>query len=136
MAIVATLAGITIPVVLDHKDKANLTKAVADIRSVELKIEMAAVQWGRYPDSLDEIGEGSLLDPWGNPYAYLNIANAPTNSTGTLRKDHNLVPLNSDYDLYSSGKDGESRSPLTAKASRDDILRANDGGFVGLATDY
>jgi general secretion pathway protein G len=52
------------------------------------------------------------------------------------RKDKNLHPLNSDFDLYSIGKDGESRQPLTAKWSRDDVVRANDGGFVGLASEY
>jgi len=64
----------------------------------------------------------------------LNITT--TNGKGKVRKDHNLVPLNSDYDLYSMGKDGKSVSPLTAKASRDDIVRANNGAFVGLASEY
>ena len=53
-----------------------------------------------------------------------------------MRKDKNLVPVNTDYDLYSMGEDGRSVGPFTAKASRDDIVRANDGGFVGLAADY
>ncbi|MFQ5988854.1 MAG: hypothetical protein ACE5K9_02950 [Candidatus Methylomirabilales bacterium] len=53
-----------------------------------------------------------------------------------MRKDQFLVPLNSDYDLYSKGKDGQSQPPLTAQARRDDIVRANDGGFVGLAPEY
>ncbi len=37
------------------------------------------------------------------------------------------------------GKDGASQPPLTAQASRDDIIMANmanDGGFVGLAKNY
>ena len=37
------------------------------------------------------------------------------------------------------GKDGASQPPLTAQASRDDIIMANmanDGGFVGLAENY
>ena len=46
------------------------------------------------------------------------------------------MPLNSTYDLYSMGKDGQSQSPLTAKASLDDVIRANDGGFIGLAAHY
>ena len=46
------------------------------------------------------------------------------------------MPLNSLYDLYSIGKDGKSVPPLTAKASWDDIIMANDGGFVGLAKDF
>jgi len=53
-----------------------------------------------------------------------------------MRKDKNLTPINTYYDLYSTGKDGLSVSPLTAKHSRDDIVRANDGGFIGLATDF
>ena len=34
------------------------------------------------------------------------------------------------------GKDGASIGPLTAKASLDDIVRANNGQFIGLAADY
>jgi general secretion pathway protein G len=46
------------------------------------------------------------------------------------------VPINSDFDLYSVGRDGQSAPALTAKVSQDDIVRANNGGFVGLASDY
>jgi general secretion pathway protein G len=53
-----------------------------------------------------------------------------------MRKDHLLAPVNADFDLYSMGKDGQSMVPFTAKASRDDIVRANNGGYVGLVSDY
>ena len=53
-----------------------------------------------------------------------------------VRKDKNLVPINTDFDLYSLGKDGLSAGPLTAKDSRDDIVRANNGAFIGRAEDY
>ncbi len=46
------------------------------------------------------------------------------------------MPINSDFDLYSMGKDGRSVGPLTARHSRDDIVRASNGRFVGLAEDY
>lgn len=52
------------------------------------------------------------------------------------RKDHNLHPINSDFDLYSSGADGQSSKPLTAGASKDDIIRANNGSFYGYGKDY
>jgi general secretion pathway protein G len=52
------------------------------------------------------------------------------------RKDRFLVPINSRYDLYSRGPDGDSRPPLTALPSRDDIVMANDGGFIGLAAKF
>jgi general secretion pathway protein G len=87
-----------------------------------------------FPASLDELGLDNMLDPWGNPYQYLNIVADPGN--GGVRKDHNLVPLNTDYDLYSMGPDGSSTGPLTAKASRDDIIRANNGNYIGPAADY
>jgi general secretion pathway protein G len=46
------------------------------------------------------------------------------------------VPINTDFDLYSMGPDGRSAPPLTASDSRDDIVRANNGRFVGIAADY
>lgn len=47
-----------------------------------------------------------------------------------------MNPLNSDFDLYSMGPDGKTATPLTAKASYDDIIRAVDGKFLGLASDF
>ncbi len=87
---------------------------------------------GTYPNGLDDIGQGGLLDPWGNPYEYLNIvdANPPR---GKMRKDRFHVPVNSDYDLFSRGKDGQTRKPFQNPKSRDDIVRANDGEYVGPA---
>ena len=52
------------------------------------------------------------------------------------RKDKWLVPINSLYDLYSTGRDGETTPPLSAKASWDDIIMANDGAFIGLAKEF
>ena len=46
------------------------------------------------------------------------------------------MPVNSDFDLYSMGADGESSAPFTAKNSHDDVVRANNGAFIGLAEDY
>jgi general secretion pathway protein G len=55
---------------------------------------------------------------------------------GGVRKDHKLNPINSDFDLYSTGRDGQTKTQITNKDSLDDIIRANDGGFVGLARNY
>jgi general secretion pathway protein G len=124
-----------------------------------------------------------MVDPWGNPYEYLNIAaltlgvggngggnggggggggngaagggggggkqhfplvradsayaaGAGNGSAGRPRKDRFLHPINSDYDLYSMGKDGESVEPLTAQKSHDDVIRANDGSFVGWLSSF
>jgi len=52
------------------------------------------------------------------------------------RKDRFLVPINSDYDLYSMGSDGESKPALQNPVSRDDVIRASDGAYIGLAERY
>jgi general secretion pathway protein G len=53
-----------------------------------------------------------------------------------VRKDHKLNPINSDFDLYSMGRNGTSQTQISQKDSLDDIIRANNGGFVGLASDF
>ena len=135
MAIVATLAAIAIPVSSHYIDQARIVRAIAEIHLLEKDITTFELENGAFPNSLNDVGRGTLLDPWINPYEYLNIA-AGGVPTGQIRKDRFLVPVNSDYDLYSRGKDGDSKAPLTAKASRDDIVRCNDGGYVGLASEF
>ncbi len=74
---------------------------------------------------------------WFEPdSAYAAQGGGGNASKGKPRKDRFLHPINSDYDLYSMGKDGESVEPLTAKKSHDDVIRANDGSFVGLAVEF
>jgi general secretion pathway protein G len=134
IAIVVTLASLALPAYSNHVYEAQKVRAMEEIRTMESEIREYKVQRNSLPDSLNDIGRGALRDPWGNPYQYLNITTMKGN--GEARKDRFLVPLNSDFDLYSMGKDGRSTGPLTAKISRDDILRANDGGYVGLASEY
>lgn len=67
---------------------------------------------------------------------FVASAHAAKSGGGKPRKDRFLVPINSDYDLYSKGRDGQSVAPLTAQQSHDDVIRANDGAFVGLAVDF
>ena len=55
---------------------------------------------------------------------------------GKMRRDRFLKPLNSDYDLYSVGKDGESKRNLDARKSWDDVIRAVNGLYVGLASEF
>jgi general secretion pathway protein G len=118
----------------DYRERARVHEAATEIKAMESQIKLYAIDNRSFPPDLAAIGKGGVLDPWGNPYQYLDLTNAK--GKGAARKNKNLVPINSDFDLYSMGKDGKSSSPLTAKPSRDDVVRANDGGFVGLAADY
>jgi general secretion pathway protein G len=134
VAIIVTILGIAIPIYTTAIDVARVTRAIGDVRTFEKEIMLYALSNKKLPGSLDELGRGQLLDPWGNPYQYLNFAGAK--GKGAFRKDRFLVPLNSEFDLYSMGKDGKSQPALTAQDSKDDIVRAGDGAYVGLASGF
>jgi general secretion pathway protein G len=135
VAIIGVTLSVAVPSYREYVDRVDVAQAIADMYRIDVAMATFETEnTGRLPDSLAEIGMDGLPDPWGNPYQYLNLSNMK--GKGAARKDHSLVPINSDYDLYSMGKDGKSVSPLTAKASRDDIVRANNGRFVGKASDY
>lgn len=134
LAIVTTLAAIAVPAYNAFVTKARVIQAIAAIREISTDITAYSVDTGAFPASLDDVGYGTRLDPWGNPYQYVNIETAK--GKGGLRKDKSLVPINSDFDLYSKGKDGKSQQSLAPKVSHDDIIRANDGSYIGLASMY
>jgi len=90
----------------------------------------------RSPESLSDVLTPILKDPWGNDYQYLSFSSTQPDVKGKIRKDHNLHPLNSEFDLYSNGPDGQSVPALTGATSRDDVIWARDGSFIGTAADY
>jgi len=134
LAILVVVAGIAYVAYNGYIETARISNAIKQINVMSLIISDYKTDKGQFPDSLQDVGLDTMEDPWGHPYRYLNIETAK--GLGKVRKDHNLVPLNTDYDLYSTGKDGASVSPLTAPVSHDDIVRANNGGYVGLASGY
>jgi general secretion pathway protein G len=134
VAIVATLAAIGLPAYNKYRNNANIAQAVVDIRTVEHDIYIHEGYNAKLPDFLDDIGQGTLRDPWGNPYQYLN--NASKKGNAKPRFDKLFKPLNSDFDLYSMGRDGQTESNLDKPVSLDDIVRALNGEFVGLASEY
>lgn len=134
IAIIGILAAIATPNFISYRERAMNVQCIQDIKVMEQAIITFYIDTDRYPNDLAEVGFGGMKDPWNNNYRYLNIETAK--GKGKLRKDHSLVPINTDFDLYSMGKDGSSVSPLTAKASRDDIVRGSNGAFIGLASNY
>lgn len=133
-AIILTLAAIAIPNAVAIIEKARVARAVGDLHSIGTTIIGYQAVQGQCPNTLTDVGYGNLKDPWGNPYQYLNFADV--NGKGKMRKDRFLVPINSAFDLYSMGKDGQSVPPLTAQASQDDVIWAEDGAYIGLASDF
>jgi general secretion pathway protein G len=47
-----------------------------------------------------------------------------------------MFPLNTDYDLFSLGANRATAVSVGQAVSLDDVIRANDGGFFGKASDY
>jgi general secretion pathway protein G len=134
IGIVGVLASIAIPKYADYQEQVRVDQAVMDIAALSAIISQYSVDSRSPPDSLAQVGNAGKLDPWGRPYEYFNLTSSKGN--GHARKDKNLNPLNSDFDLYSVGKDGSSRASLVPPVSRDDVIRARDGRFIGLASDF
>jgi len=147
ITIIGILSSIGLSVYKHFIDKARNTRAVAEIRMYEKEIMSFLNDTERLPDAFAELGLGVILDPWKNPYQYINFDSAGAEDNRRtkgakgkgkgkgkgLEKDS---PLNTDYDLYSMGKDGMSAPALTDDVSKDDIIRADDGGYTGLASEY
>ena len=136
LAIVSLLVMVAIPAYGGYALRAKVARAIGEIGSIAIEIETFRLyNRDRVPTNLAELQTTVLNDPWGRPYEFLNIIDDQPNK-GAVRKDGKLNPLNSDYDLYSKGQDGDSKGPLNAKASRDDIVRASNGAFIGLGEDF
>jgi general secretion pathway protein G len=134
LAIFSILAGAGYSSYATVLERNRTAAGINDLMRIKFAIERFRTANDELPETLAEIGMDGMRDPWGSGYEYLNFETV--NGNGQKRKDHNLVPINSEYDLYSKGPDGRSASPLTAAISKDDIIVANDGAFFGCASDY
>jgi general secretion pathway protein G len=134
VALIGTIMAIALPLYMESIDKARVGRAQGDINAIGRDVQFFFFENGRYPVNLAEIGR-DLLDPYGELYIY-GVIEAKGGGGYKGRKDKFLVPVNSDFDVYSMGKDGNTTAAFTAKASHDDIVRANNGGFIGLAEDF
>lgn len=133
ITVVAALVAIALPRFESYRDQSRNSKAIGDLRILDNRINSFKMSNEIWPSSLSQVPQGDMLNPWGHPYRYLQIE-GNSKAKGHERKDKNLVPINSDFDLYSMGADGKTSAPLTAKASQDDIVRANDGRYHGLGS--
>lgn len=133
IVLIGILVAVALPFYRGYQERIRIAQATNEIRLMQA---VATNFWNdnhAYPSSLADIGQAGRLDPWGNPYVYYNI---DANGKGGARKDHALNPLNTDFDLYSSGADGRSKPQITQKDSVDDVIRASNGAYVGLASGF
>lgn len=151
VAIIGLLVGFGLPLYSTQLYRAKVAKATMDIYTMQKSITNYLTDWGELPDSLEDVEWDHLTDPWGNKYQYLKIDSGEEGGNGGKGKGkgkgkggggngemrtHETQALNSDYDLYSVGKDGKSEPSITAEESQDDVVRANNGSYIDLASDY
>ena len=122
ICVIGALAAIVVPNYYVHIRTAQTTKVISEMRGIEKVIIIFSLDNESYPDSLDEIGWGGVLDPWGNPYRYLNIDKINT-------KDDDKVTGKDDDKV--TGKDDDK-----VKGKDDDKVKGKDddkvtGGGVG-----
>lgn len=113
--IVGVLASMAAPMVQGVREKALVARAIGDMKAIEIELNQYTVTNMLPPADLAPIERDGMLDPWGNPYAYLAInvggGGGKGGAPAGARKDKFLVPINSDFDLYSMGPDGLSQPP-------------------------
>ena len=131
--IIGTLSTMAAPTLQRAREMAQVSRAIAEIGIISSELAIYFEINFTLPASLAGIERASLLDPWGLPYMYVPLTGP---GLGAARKNKFQVPLNTDFDLGSAGPDGLSKTALTASASKDDILRAWNGAFVGPASDF
>jgi general secretion pathway protein G len=134
--VTALLTVIALPSYSRYVNRVRTNKVMIFMASTSLSLEAYYAQHLNYPASLSEVGITDAVDPWGNPYQYLAIDIDPPPNKGKVRRDKNMNPINTDYDLYSNGPDGRSQTQLMARFARDDIVRAGNGSYIGKAQDF
>lgn len=130
IGVLATIANTSYRSIIDSM---NTNIAITDLYTIELIIERYNTTNHSLPLSL--AGLDIPLDPWGEAYVFLN--HSTVHGHGGKRKARGgIVPVNSDYDLYSKGPDKNTNQSFNPPVSQDDIVRANNGGYFGTVEDF
>jgi len=132
VAIVGVLAALSTTNYQIYIERVRVARAVVEMKGLSLHLQTIVIDGGTLPPTLASV-RLSQADPWGRMYVYRRISGAPPL---LVRKDQFLVPLNTDFDLYSVGADGQTRPPITHPLSLDDVVRGANGAFIGLARNY
>ena len=135
VAILGILGTLALPVYENYVNEARIARAIKEVQQISLILDDLYLD-DNPPATLAAAGV-DLVDPWGNPYQYLWLRGNPAPGlNGLRRRDKSMNPVNTDYDLYSRGADGLTAPQFVAGGALDDVVRANDGDFVGLAGDH
>ena len=142
VAIVGILSAIAVPSYQKYLQKNKEATAISDIITIAGKLRGIMMENpDALPAGLAQINVGNylpLIDPWGNQYQYLRLygLTKPQALAAGCRRKQNVTPVSTDFDLYSMGPDGDTGVSLKSAKGKDDIVRADEGAFVGIAENY
>jgi general secretion pathway protein G len=137
VAMVGTLLAIGVPAYNNYIDKVKNHQAIEDIRFIAAALKIYRTENGTFPETLDQVPPTQILGPWDHPYVYFKIeGKTKAEKQSKCRHLGTMIPMNNDFDLCSMGKDGKYNRNITTKQARDDIIRLNDGAYVGLVSEY
>ncbi|RYG90178.1 MAG: prepilin-type N-terminal cleavage/methylation domain-containing protein [Alphaproteobacteria bacterium] len=131
VSILAILTLVSVSLVSNAIEKSRIGTATADILIIEAELQRYRTNNN---NQLPEVLLTDRRDPWGRPYLYTKLEGVK--GKGSARKDRALNPLNTDFDLFSAGKNGVFKTQISQKDSLDDIIRARNGAYVGRAEDF
>lgn len=114
--------GTGLPQGMDAKTESSTRQLDYDLIGTKIGRTLSLAERGAIAEAVDTSGSFSIF------------TSVPTETT--RRRDRYLFPLNTDYDLFSLGPDHQTATSLGEGVGLDDVIRANNGGFFGLASDY
>jgi general secretion pathway protein G len=135
ISIIGVLSALGLPKYQSVLEQVKVTQAIADINAIHKDLVAMQAADLPLPATLDGVGRGHMRDPWGQPYEYLPYEGKAEKPKGA-RRDKFYKPINSDFDLYSVGRDGQTKDNLDHKTSLDDVVLGFDGGFIGLGKNF
>lgn len=134
MAIISIVIAFALPAYTSHLERNEKRAAVATMMTLSEHINGYLTRHKRLPESLDVLElSNPAIDPWGRPYIY--IRGSRDNGLSLPKVHDSGRPLNTDYELYSKGPDGETNNRVSSPVSQDDIIRAGNGRYIGIASD-
>jgi len=121
IVIIGILSTLAIPSYNNYRDRARSRRAQSEIRTLGTEITGYILDKQTNPPDLATINRANFRDPWQRLYIY---------NTVPAMQDPMFNTLNTDYDLYSTGKDVLSAVAWADPTSKDDIARFNNGSYV------
>src|SRR5262249_28272276 len=76
VGVVALVAAVAVPSMDTYLNRGKAAHAIGDIGTISVQLYRWQSNTRKFPETLAEAGLSGFVDPWGNPYQYVNVATA------------------------------------------------------------